>query len=362
MGAIATLFISYIFLIYHYQAYSFFVSLSFHLQPYCLNFFEDAVYSSLLQSFWCGQRITEFYYLKTLQQSGVYHILVVSGFHLSLVRKSLHFFFKRSTQAFEFCFLLLYALMTGFNPPVVRSLIEAAIPIKNPTLRILISWMGCLTLAPLWILSPSLHLSLAARIAIAISQPYRSPLATPMIVFVILFPLIVSSHPLASSLTILSTPLLTFSLLSHGFSHLLLSLFEYLNFVPLAIATDYLDYLTVTLMKNNLLLLQSLSQLYQGQKTVRLLPLSLTIFYLCGLLIGLHFLTVRALRQRQQDLKTKAPKITQKFWVPLFFILFLLTPIPIKKDRLRKPKLYKVDIPSLNHVPLAHNKHIHHIH
>lgn len=362
MGAIATLIISYIFLIYGFQTVSFFSFISQSIQPYCINLFNQADYASLLQAFFCGQPLSEFYYIKTLQQSGVYHVLVVSGFHLSLVRKPINYLALTFNKSLEFLLLTLYALLTGFNPPVVRSLIEAIIPLKHPTLRILISWLGCLALSPLWILSPSLHLSLSARIAIELSQPYRSPLALPLIIFLTLLPLILSSHPMASWLSILSTPLLTFSLMFYGASHLLLNLGELINFAPLAMMLDFIETLAMNLLDKTLKTLQLLGQLQGGLNSLRLLSANLSITYLCGLMTYLQFTIVKRNQNKLSSLPIKTPKSNQKIWVFLFFIFFVLTPIPIKKDKLKKTKRYTVDILSLDPWLQAHNIHTHHKH
>lgn len=360
MGAITTVFISYIFLIFNYQAYPFFEWISLEIQPHCSNIFSEATYNDLLQSFICGQRLKNYYYLKTLQHSGVYHVLVVSGFHLNLVRIPLKSFLNRSSLYLEICVLLFYALMTGFNPPVVRSLIESIFPINNPTWRILGSWLGSLIINPLWILSPSLHLSLAARLAIALSTTARSPIATSLILFSILLPLIFSNHPLASCLSILSTPFLTFTLLLHAVSSTLLSLVDYLNIYSLAILIDDFDTLAVFLLNKSLMLLEHLSHFYNEPKSLRLLPARYTHFYLCALLTGLHFFQVKTKRNSLDQIKTKTPKVSSKLWVFILFLLFIFSPMPIKKDKFRPTKQNKVGILNLNRVPQAHNKHSHH--
>ncbi len=125
----------------------------------------------------------------TLKRSGTVHVVVVSGFNISLVYASLigilgSKYSGRNILIVIFC-TLIYALLAGFNPPVVRAWVmsifsgaSAGIGQKFGTLRTLLLSV-CLISAifPCYILSLSFQLSSLATLGIImISTPIQSNL------------------------------------------------------------------------------------------------------------------------------------------------------------------------------------------
>ncbi|KRG15527.1 hypothetical protein ACA30_05380 [Virgibacillus soli] len=65
--------------------------------------------------------------LLAYQRSGIIHLLAISGLHVGFIMGFLYYFFKRigltteDTYWIFVCFLPVYALITGANPPVIRA-------------------------------------------------------------------------------------------------------------------------------------------------------------------------------------------------------------------------------------------------
>lgn len=165
------------------------------LQNYCLNLWTQSHHINTSQALFCGKQI-ESQELKNLYiETGLIHVLVVSASHLNffsriifLVYSSLESIEKAASRIFNIknnlfyknkniifvkktaltVLLLLFALITGWQPPVVRALIEYFIKtsLKNRPQIFLIfwSWIICITIHPQWVMSKSLILSVLARI------------------------------------------------------------------------------------------------------------------------------------------------------------------------------------------------------
>lgn len=138
------------------------------LHDFCLSKFDASTHSSLNSALFCGKSPTSDDERRLFLESGLFHLLVVSGAHLSFLERLLQ---KFKCEALSRPILFGFALMSGWQPPVVRSFLEAALRPQIATcdgsIRLVLnSWLWCLALHPQWVLSPSLHLSMAARLSL----------------------------------------------------------------------------------------------------------------------------------------------------------------------------------------------------
>lgn len=138
------------------------------LHHFCLSAFEGRRTSKLTYEFGgaliCGKNLPPGPLRQELTDLGLYHVLVVSGAHLTWVTAIIMFLFPERPKL-TFLILLLFSLMTGMQAPVLRSLIEVALrPFGLPSwVRQLGAVTGGLIFNPSWIYSRSLFLSALAR-------------------------------------------------------------------------------------------------------------------------------------------------------------------------------------------------------
>lgn len=151
-----------------------FQSSSLVLQDFCLQQFVGPTLRPLAGALVCGIDLTGSP-LKTLFiDTGIYHVLVVSGAHLGLFIFCFNFFLLRASERSVIrigvsAILFFYALVTGLQPPVVRALIQyLMIQSRRESARpsdVLLSYFYCLVFEPSWIHSLSLQLSTVATLA-----------------------------------------------------------------------------------------------------------------------------------------------------------------------------------------------------
>ena len=130
----------------------------------------------LMDSFLCGARVQDIHLRELFLQTGLIHLLVVSGGHFAFLIASLDFFSKGLSPAYaeskilkliNIILLVAFSLMTGFQAPVVRALMSLSLQTINWKLRWnwdqskiqLFSGLFILALIPDWIFSLSFYLS-----------------------------------------------------------------------------------------------------------------------------------------------------------------------------------------------------------
>jgi len=189
------------------------------LHKTCTNLFSSAPHFELTQALICGKKLPKNETRLLLSQAGMMHLLVVSGYHLGLFQRLWSLSFKKifvSTKI-ELFALALYSVMTGWQPPVVRALIERTLKTKvHEHQSILLSFIITILLHPSWTASLSLHLSLIARGAIYISNG-RSVFTLTSVVTVSLCPLLFMHNPVTSFFSLLVSPFFLFSIFFHSF-------------------------------------------------------------------------------------------------------------------------------------------------
>jgi competence protein ComEC len=157
----------------------------------------------LLKAFLCGKPLNNGPLQDLWMQTGLYHLLVVSGGHLVLLEWALaaaeNFFRRRQilpktlVSVISVLILLGFTLMTGFQAPLVRALIARGLGFSSEYLRlnwtasqlVTISGMLCLVLSPAWLTSRSLLMSWLAALALTTA---RSALGKSLAVFLFMIP------------------------------------------------------------------------------------------------------------------------------------------------------------------------------
>lgn len=140
-----------------------------------------------MDSFLCGGNMKDAFTREVFLQTGLIHLLVVSGGHFAFLVASLNFLALEEKQSsrlksgafkiFKLSVLLGFSFMTGFQPPVVRALLSLFFLAMNRYFRWnwdqgkvqLCSGLFALVLFPHWIFSLSLYLSWLTSLALCFS-------------------------------------------------------------------------------------------------------------------------------------------------------------------------------------------------
>jgi predicted membrane metal-binding protein len=162
---------------------------SSQLQSICISSVNSEIrHNELLGAFICGKSLSPGTIRDLWTTTGLYHLLVVSGSHLIALISCWDFLtlsakaaLPKSNTSFEPAFtvleallLLAFSLMTGFQAPLVRSLLGKLLNHLSQTYKwgwpsdiiVMSSGVSCLLLFPDWISSRSLILSWMASLAL----------------------------------------------------------------------------------------------------------------------------------------------------------------------------------------------------
>jgi competence protein ComEC len=124
------------------------------------------------------------FFREMLVDTGTIHVVVVSGYNISLVYSFVYAllgsYYSKLKLGIGFGVAFLYAGLSGFGPPVVRSLVMGSIAYlgkhsgkKFPTLRLLlISVLVMVLWQPAFIFSVSFQLSLSATLSLVLFTGY----------------------------------------------------------------------------------------------------------------------------------------------------------------------------------------------
>lgn len=146
-------------------------------QSFCLNYTPASKYDIFYSAIVCGvDHFTVSQEIQSLKTSGLYHLLVVSGSHLIFLSELLEWIFKRiGLNIFlKYFLMVLFAVMTGLQPPVLRSIFSLTLHDINKSKNCfwtsseiaLASLLICLLLNSSWDKSYGLILSHAAGLAL----------------------------------------------------------------------------------------------------------------------------------------------------------------------------------------------------
>lgn len=213
--------ISYNFLI---ESKEFFLS----MHTTCTKLFLDTLNIETNQALICGKPLPFGDSRSLFTRAGLIHLLVVSGYHLTLFQKALDVTlralpFKKNVILI---FLTFFCMITNWQAPAVRALFEWLLRSKlREHQAILGSWMLCLIWQPSWATSFSLQLSIIARSSIFLTKN-RSLFFTTGGITLSLFPLIAFHHPFISFYTLLMGPFLMASLLFNSLCEFITHYFD----------------------------------------------------------------------------------------------------------------------------------------
>lgn len=171
-----------------------FSQISNWLHQSCLQLSPETNYENLYQAIVCGAPLKHPLHRSLFQQSGLIHIIVVSGSHLVFLSEILRNLHLRSKKI-HILLLGLYSLLCQLQAPVFRSYIFFLINTFNEYYRLhiphfyqhIFTILLCLFFFPDWANSLSFQLSLCASIALSFS---KSHIVKCLWVFVCIFPLL----------------------------------------------------------------------------------------------------------------------------------------------------------------------------
>jgi len=142
--------------------------LSLQLQSWCSSRFENqpTKIKEMNQALACGISMSNKSEWKALLlQTGLYHVVVVSGSHLVLLELAL----ARLPSSIFVVLAFILTLLTGIQPPLVRGLIQRLfLKHQQGPFQIACSYWLCLAFFPAWLSSMSLALSTAASMGLTL--------------------------------------------------------------------------------------------------------------------------------------------------------------------------------------------------
>ena len=170
----------------------------------CLKMVPASPYFEVYEAIGCGKRISSLGLRQILVTTGLVHIFVVSGTHLSFIRNLLG---KLKLPTFvEILVLAFYSMATSLNPPVVRAFLSYllnkvssrfALNWDKSTLCFHVSFL-CLILFYSWFDSFSFMLSWAAALGVSFSTRRKNILAKNTIIYLVMLPILANistPHP-----------------------------------------------------------------------------------------------------------------------------------------------------------------------
>lgn len=160
-------------------------------------------FSPLYVAIVCGRELSHSYWKTIFQNTGLYHIIVVSGAHLVFLQTWLKPLTRWLTPWASQILLLLFTI-TCFNPPIFRAWLQytlSQVLHKKHLSIVQLHWLaGLCTLAvmPEWSHSLSLQLSWLAALTMDFPLKKSSTIKRATLIFILLFPLLLtigSPHP-----------------------------------------------------------------------------------------------------------------------------------------------------------------------
>lgn len=151
----------------------------------CLKLSPETVFAPLYQALVCGTALPASEYQQLFLDTGLIHLMVVSGAHLAFLDKSM----DRWPEKPRWAVLFFYAWLTGFGPPIVRALVRRALGNfghhqgLSPLQLDFVASLSTLLIRPDWVVSRSFLMSWMC--SLALSFPF-GPL--PFRCFLFLYP------------------------------------------------------------------------------------------------------------------------------------------------------------------------------
>ncbi len=137
---------------------------------FCLKIAPSGQFIELYQAIVCGETISNPQFLKSFRDSGLMHIMVVSGSHLLTLRSLILW------PRLQIPLLILYCCVTNFQPPVVRGIVQLVLQESVKPLNwsantcVFVSGLLTWSLRPEWISSLSFQLSWMCALALSMTE------------------------------------------------------------------------------------------------------------------------------------------------------------------------------------------------
>lgn len=201
----------------------------------CLKASPSTEYRAWYQAIVCGQNLPPSVERGWFQQTGLIHVIVVSGSHLVFLEDLL--LIARMPTFLRWSLLLLFSMASNLQPPVTRALIQRTtaevfrrkqISLRSIHLQLL-SGLITLSLFPAWWSSLSFIMSWICVLALSLPLPSKSLLWRSALIYLLMFPPVSTMqrpHPASILFNFVFAPvlgLILFPMSLLGFFHPLLA-------------------------------------------------------------------------------------------------------------------------------------------
>jgi competence protein ComEC len=202
----------------------------------CLRLSPDTTYRSWYQAIVCGQNLPPSIEKKWFQQTGLIHVIVVSGSHLVFLEDLLALL--KLPTGVRWLLLLLFSLASNLQPPIARAVIQRVwaevlrrrqTPLPSLHMQLL-AGISTLALFPSWWTSLSFFMSWICVLALSLPLPSKNPLWQSALIYLLMFPVaseVQTPHPSSILFNFVMAPVLglcLFPLSLLGFFHPALAL------------------------------------------------------------------------------------------------------------------------------------------
>ena len=187
-----------------------------YLNNACLSLVPDSEYGEVYEAIGCGKRISNIGLRQVLATTGLVHIFVVSGTHLSFFGKLLRRL--KIPNFLEIILMAMYSMATSFNPPVVRAFLSFLF--KKLNKRFCLAWPKdvlvwhvsflCLIIFNQWFDSFSFLLSWSAALGISFSAKSKNLLVKNVCIYLVMFPVLMNistPHPMVILINTVMLPI-----------------------------------------------------------------------------------------------------------------------------------------------------------
>jgi predicted membrane metal-binding protein len=184
------------------------------LHQLCTNHLHGRHFDPIYQGLLCGESRLPTSLEILFKQTGLYHLIIVSGSHFVFLEQGLNIFFKKYTKS-KIAVYILFAATCQFNPPAVRALISLLLQGLSKKYHLfwraeqtaLYSGLGALIIFPEWWISHSLLLSWLASLALCFS---RKIIFQHFLIFFFIFPILFNSSFFSVLNNVLVAPLFSY--------------------------------------------------------------------------------------------------------------------------------------------------------
>lgn len=187
----------------------------------CLNFAPASDYRAWYHAIVCGENLSPSIEKTWFQQTGLIHVIVVSGSHLVFLEDILRFL--KIPNRWRWLVLVIFSCVSNLQPPITRALVQkiwrAYFEKKRIVMRSLhlqlIAGLTTLALFPSWWTSLSFLMSWLCVLALSLPMPSKHPILQASLIYLVLFPAMLglqTPHPAGILFNVALAPVLGFLL------------------------------------------------------------------------------------------------------------------------------------------------------